>query len=436
MEFISTRSDTKVSLHEAVFSGLAADGGLYQPATHPCLERLFGAFNRRTPFLDIASETTQALFEPHISRPDSIRITRSAFPFAPVVRSVDTKLHFLELYHGPTCAFKDFGASFLASLMEELAALDDKKTVILVATSGDTGSAVARAFYRKRNLDVVLLYPSGRVSGLQEKQFTTFGQNIHALEVKGSFDDCQRMVKATFQDPGLKETFRLTSANSINCGRLLPQSFYYIFAISQLADQDAQVRMSVPSGNFGNLTAGVYAWRWGLKVRGFIAATNVNDIVPQYLSSGRFAPRSSVPTLSNAMDVGNPSNFERLTTLFDNDHQKMNQLVQGESVSDQQTLQAISSVYERYGLLIDPHTAVAYAAAMRRSAATGCTDDHIMVLSTAHPAKFCETVEKATGTTPTLPPSLAEALGLPKRSTPIGNRPQELAEYLVSNICA
>jgi threonine synthase len=281
---------------------------------------------------------------------------------------------------------------------------------------------------------VVILYPSGRVSELQEKQLTTLGGNVHALEIDGSFDDCQRMVKEAFRDPSLKQRLRLTSANSINIGRLLPQSLYYVWAGTRRprpgfpADGLAPA-FCVPSGNFGNLTAGVYAWRWGLPVRGFIAATNANDVVPVYLRTGRFDPRPSAHTLSNAMDVGNPSNFERLQEVFTADWRAMASRIEGRAVSDERTMDAMARIRRKTGLLVEPHTAVGCVAAWDRIAESD--DGPVIVLSTAHPAKFTEIVREATGAEPPMPERLARCLGLPKQARRMGSSLSELSEFLM-----
>ena len=337
----------------------------------------------------------------------------------------------LELFHGPSHAFKDFGACFLAACMEEVLKEKKQHAVVLVATSGDTGSAVARAFHRKKNIDVVILYPSGRVSALQEKQLTTLDGNIAALEVQGSFDDCQRMVKEAFQDRSLAEKLTLTSANSINIGRLFPQSFYYIDGALRLHEHNAErVVFCVPSGNFGNLTAGVYAWKWGLPVSEFIAATNANDVVPEYLKTAVYTPRASVHTLSNAMDVGSPSNFERLMAIFHNKHSAMAQLIKGEVVSDEETKRAMREVHASKGVFLDPHTAVGVVAARRCLADPANRGRKVVVLATAHPAKFTEIVEEATGKKPVLPPGLKKAMSLPKKSVLVENTLDALKDFL------
>lgn len=424
--------ENSVSFREALFAGLAPDGGLYHPTESPDLTSLFAGFDDSTPFQAIAAAVCAALVSPELDGERARRITERAFTFAPVLRRLDPHLLLLELFHGPTCAFKDFGAQFLAAVMEDFLGEDNQRIQILVATSGDTGSAVAHAFHGLANIDVVILYPSGRVSELQEKQLTTPGGNVHALEVKGSFDDCQRLVKEAFTDRTLGAKLRLTSANSINIGRLLPQCIYYVFAATRRAQiGGGPPTICVPSGNFGNLTAGVYAWRWGLPVRGFIAATNANDVVPLYLASGKFAPRPSAQTLSNAMDVGNPSNFARLEALFRGDWKDMTSMIEGRAVSDARTAETMRRIYTEHGLIVDPHTAVGCAAAWDHIA--DGRDEQVIVLSTAHPGKFTDIVLQATGATPLLPERLARCLSLPKQSHPVGKTLSELSKFLLDS---
>jgi threonine synthase len=447
MQFRSTRvpagAGPAVLFREALFRGLAPDGGLYQPARQPDLRPLLAGFSPRTSFLDLAEAVSGALLGEELGQEAVGRIVRRAFDFQPVLRDLSPGLRLLELFHGPTCAFKDFGACFQAAAMEELLAGEGRRAVILVATSGDTGSAVARAFHKRANIEVVILYPSGRVSALQEKQLTTLGGNVTALEVRGSFDDCQRLAKLAFLDSELSERIPLTSANSINLGRLLPQALYYLYGFSRLGDRRGggkagrrasgpagRVRFCVPSGNFGNLTAGVYAWKWGLPVEGFVAATNANDVVPEYLDTGRFQPRSSVRTLSNAMDVGDPSNFERLLEVFGRDPQAMRACIHGERVSDEETRATLRRVHAEHGLLLDPHTAVGVQAAERFREKSGF-DGELLVLATAHPGKFQEIVLEATGVEVPLPPPLEAVLGLAKQSVPLEPRFEELKGLLL-----
>ncbi len=433
MRFFSTRNKkTTVSFQEAVFSGLAPDGGLYHPSEQGDIRDILEASPTEIKFTDLAAAITARLFTEEIPTPDAEIICTTAFPFEPHFNFIENDITILELYHGPSCAFKDFGASFLATVMEYFLGQNNRKAIILTATSGDTGSAVAQAFHRKENIDVVILYPSGRVSPLQEKQLTTLGDNITALEVQGAFDDCQRMVKEAFIDSTLKAELPLTSANSINLGRLLPQSFYYIYAYNRLQKHSKDFVFSVPSGNFGNLTAGVLAWEWGMDVAQFIAATNSNDVVPEYLQTGTYTPRPSIQTYSNAMDVGDPSNFERLLTIFNNSNKQMHKMLHEEVVNDEETLHTIRTVYRQTGQFLDPHTAVGYLAAQRYCKNRGNTPNpHIVSLSTAHPGKFLEIVEKAVDDKPALPPQLAAVLKKQKSSILIDNSLKALSEFLL-----
>ncbi|NPE31519.1 threonine synthase [Methanococcoides sp. SA1] len=428
MKFYSTRNKKEaVSFKEAIFRGLAPDGGLYMPETSPDLRGMINSFTPKTPFNTIASEITYAMLSEELDQTAAERICSRAFDFVPVLKDFDDNISIMELFHGPSCAFKDFGASFLASSMEEFLKTDSRKATILTATSGDTGSAVARAFYEKANIEVIILYPCGRVSPLQEKQLTTLGKNIRALEVKGSFDDCQRMVKEAFLDRELSDRLNLTSANSISLGRLIPQSFYYIWAWAQAAERDNGGRSNlwfcVPSGNFGNLTAGIMAHSWGMDNKGFIAATNINDVVPEYLKSGDYNPRASKLTLSNAMDVGNPSNFERMLEIFGESHERMSDLIKEEVVTDAETKETILGLLTEKGYESDPHTAVGYLASKRFIEANAAAENlpRIVSLSTAHPGKFTEVFEDATGRKPALPDRLAGVMTLEKRSTVIEN---------------
>jgi threonine synthase len=433
MKFTSTRNtEPVVTFEEAVFTGLAPDGGLFHPTGPPDFRDLFRSLTPHMSFVEVATRVTTALF-PEDFVPKVARILcKKAFTFSPEFRSIDENITILELFHGPSCAFKDFGASFLASSMEYFLTGRKRRAVILTATSGDTGSAVAKAFHGRENIDVVILYPSGRVSPLQEKQLTTVGDNVTALEVMGTFDDCQRMVKEAFVDPDLRKLFPLTSANSINLGRLIPQAFYYIFAWAHLQGSYKEILFSVPSGNFGNLTAGVLAWEWGLPVKKFIAATNINDVVPEYLRTKAYTPRPSIQTFSNAMDVGDPSNFERLQAIFNNSWEEMQAQIDEEVITDRETLDTIRSVYKDKNIFLDPHTAVGYLATKRffQKNRDKLRGSHIITLATAHPGKFLEIVEEATGTSPELPDRLVRAMKLPKYSVEIENSKEALATFL------
>lgn len=431
MQFISTRDITdRVDFSTALFRGLAPDGGLYVPENQPDLSAIFAKFGRDTSFQDIASSLIFALLGDTFSERQSGEIAEKAFNFSPEIVTLKDDISILELFHGRSCAFKDFGASFLAQAMDTLLEKRDSKAVILTATSGDTGSAVAQAFKGKENIDVVILYPSGRVSPLQEKQLTTLGGNIRALEVKGSFDDCQKMVKECFVDREITGKINLSSANSINLGRLIPQSFYYVWAYSQIKAKAPDTVFIVPSGNFGNLTAGLYAQTWGLTINRFVAATNANDVIPQFLLKGIYEPMSSLHTLSNAMDVGAPSNYERMEHLFSGNVDLFRNRISAYSVTDDETRKAIREVYEKDNYIICPHTAVGYRAAEMFRKESG--NKSVMVLSTAHPGKFTEVIEDVLHRKPLLPEELRKLETREKQSLLINNNSAALKDFLLT----
>jgi threonine synthase len=360
------------------------------------------------------------------------QIVSEAINFPVKLVSLSPGLHILELFHGPTLAFKDFGARFMARLMGYFVRGESRSLTVLVATSGDTGSAVARGFLGVPGIRVVILYPSKRISEAQEKQFTTLGENITALELAGTFDDCQRLVKQAFSDVELNKTAFLTSANSINVGRLLPQMFYHVAAYRQLPVASVPLIVSVPSGNFGNLTAGIFAKRIGLPVAKFVASTNVNDVVPQYLRSGQFCPRPATATYSNAMDVGNPNNFPRLLDLCRGRLENVQKEIWGHAATDEETLCEMRAVNERFGYLADPHTAVGIFCweAYKLEHAEPAQG---LVLATAHPAKFADVVKKAIGSAPPLPERLAGYLKREKLSLPMTSRYEDFKQFLVSH---
>ncbi len=436
MRFLSTRkSSSPVSLAAALRLGLPADGGLFMPerltAMSPArLRRLAGAE------ASVVGEAVLGhLLSDDLPAPILANLAAEALNFPLPLHRLEPRLLVLELFHGPTLAFKDVGARFLARL---LAATDDgtggdRPLTVVVATSGDTGGAVARAFHGVAGTQVAILYPDGQVSPLQERQLATLGNNIRAFAVDGTFDDCQRLVKRAFAEPGLRQELRLTSANSINVGRLLPQIIYYFVAVAQLSATEAGRKrlFVVPSGNFGNLTAGLMAQRLGLGVDHFVAATNTNDVVPCYLDSGRFEPRAAQRTISNAMDVGNPSNFDRILHLYDSDWQAIRHDVSGSRHDDEATRQTILEVERKHHYLLDPHTAVGYQAA-RHALSQAPTDTLAIVLATAHPAKFGEIVEPLIGRPVELPPALAERLGLPLSKEPMANHFPTLKERLLN----
>ncbi len=431
MKFRSTlHRSPEVSLRDAVLCGSAPDGGLYMPVVVP---HLSADFLKRLPslsFPEIAQEVG-ALFVGNEIPPSVLQtIVSEAFNFPVPLVSVGQRLHILELFHGPTLAFKDFGARFMARWMGYFVEESGKELTVIVATSGDTGSAVAQAFLGVPGIRVVILYPAGRVSTAQEKQLTTLGQNITALEVAGSFDDCQRLAKQSLVDPVLAQKLTLTSANSINIGRLIPQIFYYFAAVSQLRSPEIPVVFSVPSGNFGNLTGGLFARRIGLPIAQFIAATNTNDVVPEFLRSGNMIPRASRHTISNAMDVGNPSNFARIVDLYGNDLQAIRRDIWGCGFSDEETLRVMHDVELQHHYVLDPHTAVGVLGWQSYAKQNAATTQGI-VLATAHPAKFGDTVARAIGVQPEMPGRLAAFLDRPKKSIPFPNRFSELQEFLL-----
>jgi threonine synthase len=421
------------SLRGAVLRGLAPDGGLYMPveiARHSPeeLEEFRGL-----PFTEVCYRVVRPFAGPEV--PDEIlwQIVSEAINFPVKLVSLSPGLHILELFHGPTLAFKDFGARFMARLMGFFVRGETRPLTVLVATSGDTGSAVAHGFLGVPGIRVVILYPSKLISEAQEKQFTTLGENIVALEVAGTFDDCQRLVKQAFSDPALNQRAFLTSANSINIARLLPQMFYHVAAYRQLPVASVPLIVSVPSGNFGNLTAGLFAKRIGLPVAKFVASTNVNDVVPEYLHTGEFHARQAKPTYSNAMDVGNPNNFPRLLDLCRNRLENVRKEIWGHAATDEETLAAMKRIHERFGYIADPHTAVGVHGweAYKREHPEPSQG---LVLATAHPAKFAEVVRRAIGSAPPLPDRLAAYLQREKLSLPISNSYDDFKEFLLGGV--
>ncbi len=416
MQFYSTKSrQLTASLEEAVFRSLPADNGLYMPASIPAIAPEFLEIIHTKSFNEIAIAVTHALLGSDLSLDEITGIVNQAFDFDAPVAKLAGDTYVLELFHGPSMAFKDFGARFMASLMSHFLLKSKKNIRILVATSGDTGGAVAQGFYKVPGVSVTILYPTGKVSAIQEKQLTTLGENITALEIDGTFDDCQRLVKEAFLDTGLNEQLNLASANSINIARLIPQAFYYFYAYAQLKNTGKDLVFSVPSGNFGNLSAGLLAYRMGLPVRHFVAATNQNNSVPLYLDSGTYVPKSSVETISNAMDVGHPSNFIRMTHLLDNDFAKISGLLSGYYFTDTETRDTMRTVYAASGYVLCPHTAVAYLGLDRYRRETG-TDFTGVLLATAHPAKFAGLVDETLKTTIAIPERLEKLLSLDKKA--------------------
>lgn len=433
MKYYSTnRKAPLATLEEAVKRGLAPDRGLYMPERIVRLPEEFFRDMGEMDFHEIAFAAASAFFGEDIPSGDLKDIVCDTLNFDTPVVNIHDNIWALELYHGPTLAFKDVGGRFMARMLSYFVRQEktDRKTTVIVATSGDTGSAVANGFLGVEGIDVIVLYPSGKVSEIQEKQFTTLGQNITALEVEGNFDDCQRLVKSAFMDEDLGRTMTLTSANSINVARFLPQAFYYFNAYAQLkrAGHDSNIVFCVPSGNFGNITAGLFAWRMGLPVRRFIAANNRNDVFLEYLKTGEYTPRASVRTIANAMDVGDPSNFARILDLYGNSASLIRQDIAGCRYTDEEIGKTISSMYDKYGYLADPHGACGYQ---------GLTDllsdgETGIFLETAHPAKFKDTVEKIIGKPVEIPERLKDFMKKEKKSIKMTNRFEDFKEYLES----
>ncbi len=439
MKFYSTNNAAhRVGVEEAIFRGLPADNGLYMPERIDPLPASFFANLAKLSFQDIGFQVARQLLGTGIPDEDLRAIIDDAIDFpAPVVK-LDEQKYILELFHGPSLAFKDFGARFMSRLMGYYNRDKAQELIILVATSGDTGGAVAAGFYQTPGIQVVILYPSGKVSDLQEKQLTTLGHNIHALEVNGTFDDCQAIVKQAFLDEDLRGQLRLSSANSINISRLIPQTFYYFEAVKQLGAGDP-VAFCIPSGNFGNLTAGLLAKRLGLPVDHFIAATNRNDVVPRFLLEGKYETRPSVATLSNAMDVGAPSNFARMANLYGHlngiNHpgeetlKEMRSVITGYAFDDAMTEEAMREVEAKYGYTIDPHGAVGYLALSEWQRTHPRSRG--VILETAHPSKFKPDVERVLGHSIEVPTRLAELENKQKVALSMGTEYAPVRGWLV-----
>lgn len=425
MKFYSTRDQERnnpFSLKDAAFAGLAPDGGLFVPERIPQVDMAKVEALAKQSYADMAVYLAQTIFD-DVPASDIERVVRDAYNFPVKLNVMADGLYNLELFHGPTFAFKDFGARFMGRMLGLLN--DGSPLTILTATSGDTGSAVAHGFFGVDNVRVVILYPDGKVSPLQEAQMTTLGGNIFPLKVAGNFDDCQRLVKTMFRDEELRKKVRITSANSINLLRWIPQSFYYFYAYCQWKELTARdfPEIVVPSGNYGNLSAGMFAKRMGLPVKGFVAASNANDVIPEYLVTGKYSPRPSVRTVANAMDVGDPSNFERMLFLCDDSYQSLVDELKGFSCTDEQIKSAIKEIYDRFGYVSDPHSAVGYLAA------NACSSDGFW-LSTAHSAKFREVTEEAIGLSPELPETLKSLMVKERVSTPISATDSALVDFL------
>ena len=431
MKYYSTnRKASDATLEEAVVKGLAADRGLYMPHNIRILPASFYEQIDQLSFQEIASQVADAFFGEDVPAETLKQIVYDTLSFdVPVVR-VKENIYSLELFHGPTLAFKDVGGRFMARLLGYFIRKEGKRQVnVLVATSGDTGSAVANGFRGVEGIHVYVLYPKGKVSEIQEKQFTTLGRNITAVEVDGTFDDCQALVKSAFMDQELNERMQLTSANSINVARFLPQAFYYFYAYAQMKKlgREKELVVCVPSGNFGNITAGLFAKRMGLPVKRFIAANNRNDIFYQYLKTGQYAPKPSVQTIANAMDVGDPSNFARILDLYEGSHDAIASEISGETYTDDQIRETVQLTYDETGYLLDPHGACGY-----RALSENLQPGEVGVfLETAHPAKFLHTVEDIIGTDINIPEKLKAFMNGTKQSVPMSKNFMTFKEWLL-----
>lgn len=433
MKLYSTQHESAdVDLEEAIFRGLPPDNGLYMPYEIPVLPASFFASIHTLSLPDIAKAVCKNLLGDDLTDAEIDGIIDSSMTFEAPVVSLEENVGVLELFHGPSMAFKDFGARFMAAIMSHYLIKAKREIRILVATSGDTGGAVAQGFYNTPGISVTILYPTGKVSDIQEKQLTTLGGNVTALEIDGTFDDCQRLVKQAFLDEELRSAFNLASANSINIARLIPQSFYYFAAYAALRKQGITkpVVFSVPSGNFGNLSAGLMAYQMGLPIQAFVAACNANHPVPDYLASGNYHPKPSVETISNAMDVGAPSNFIRMRLLAGEGIDQVRKIVKGYDTSDEKTKEIMLDVYQRTGYVMCPHTAIAYDG-LTQYALENPGDYFGVLLSTAHYAKFLPTVESTLGTKVEVPARLAALLDKQKKSIPMGTDFEGFKKYLL-----
>lgn len=435
MNFYSTNNTAhQVEFKDAVFNSMPQDKGLYMPEHIPQLPYNFISNLDQYTLPEIAFHVAKAMLDGAIPDEDLKAIIQDAINFLAPVVELEEQVYVLELFHGPSLAFKDFGARFMSRIMSWFLEDGEKQLDVLVATSGDTGGAVALGFLGVPNTRVTILYPKGKVSEIQEQQLTTNGQNIRALEIDGTFDDCQALVKQAFTDKELNEKFRLTSANSINIARLIPQTFYYFNAYAQLLRQGkSKVVFSVPSGNFGNIGAGLLAWKMGLPVEHFIAATNANDTVPAFLKTGVYEPKPSVQTISNAMDVGNPSNWARIADMFKDDLSAVGKLIDGYSYSDLETQQAIQEVFNEYNYVVCPHTAIAWKALKAWKVENPSEDTTGVFLSTAHPCKFPDVFTGEIAAAIKVPASVKELEGKAKQAVALGKDFEGFKGFLLEN---
>lgn len=438
MKYYSTNGKAPIAdLHKAVVKGLAEDRGLYMPERIKKLPKEFFDTIETKSFQEIAYTVADAFFGEDVETEALKKIVYDTLSFDCPVVKVKDNIYTLELFHGPTLAFKDVGARFMARLLQYFIHKESKELVnVLVATSGDTGSAVANGFLGVEGIHVYVLYPKGKVSKIQESQFTTLGKNITAVEVDGVFDDCQALVKSAFMDEELNHHMKLTSANSINVARFLPQAFYYFNAYarmketlnSQLSTQNSQLVICVPSGNFGNICSALFGHEMGLPIKRFIAANNANDIFYKYLQTGKYEPKASVQTLANAMDVGDPSNFARIYDLYGKSHERISSLISGATYSDEQIRETMRQCYAETGYTLDPHGACGY-----RALQEGLKDNEVGVFcETAHPAKFKETVDNIIGGDIQIPERLAAFMRGKKQSVEMTKNFDDFKAFLMS----
>ncbi|MEO6731690.1 MAG: threonine synthase [Ferruginibacter sp.] len=433
MKYFSTnRQSPEVDFKQATINGQAPDKGLYFPERIPTVSKELIDNITQYSNEEIAFQVMKPYVGNSIPEAELRRIVSETINFDTPLVQVTNDIFSLELYHGPTLAFKDVGARFMSRCLGYFVKEQHQKVTVLVATSGDTGGAVANGFYEVDGIDVVILYPTGKVSSVQEKQLTTLGKNIHALEVNGTFDDCQQMVKAAFMDEELNEKLFLTSANSINVARWLPQQLYYFFAYKQWVEKNNPPVISVPSGNFGNICAGILAHISGLPVQHFIAACNANDVVPAFMLTEKYEPKKSVATISNAMDVGNPSNFIRILEIFHHQFKDLQNVLSSCSISDDETKATLRSVYQTNNYLLDPHGAVGFLAL--QNYLQKHPDQKGIVLETAHPVKFYDVVEPVIGQPVAIPEAIRQQLELQKKSTKINPDSELLKAFLLASV--
>ena len=432
MQYYSTNDKSlRVSFQDALFTGMPKDKGLYMPVTFPNLSKFFEN-NKNLNFREISYLVASEYIGEELSSTQIDEIINDSINFEVINRHIYDNIFCLELFHGPTLAFKDFGARFMSRCMNKFLKNRNKTLNILVATSGDTGSAVANGFYDIDGINVIILYPKGKVSCIQEKQLTTFDKNIYALEVDGTFDDCQKLVKKAFLDEQLKKNIDISSANSINIARLIPQAFYYIYSYMQLRDKNLDTVFCVPSGNFGNITAGIFAKKMGLPISRFVAATNSNDIVPRYLETNLYNPKVSKSTMSNAMDVGDPSNMSRIMNIYD-DTESLRKDMLSWSFDDDKTKECIIKTLEKNHYLLDPHSAIGLLGIQKYM--YECNENiNAIFLGTAHPAKFSDILNPIINNDIEIPPNLSEIIRKDKKSTFLKNDYKEFYDFLIKTL--